>query len=362
MAPYRRRVLNCFAMYANKHVIVTGGLGFIGSNLAIRLVQSGARVTLVDSLIQGCGANFFNIEDIRHRVKLIARDISDAEAFAREIAEADVIFNCAGEISHTMSMIDPERDLQINTLAQLRFLQVCRKVRPGIRIVFASTRQVYGRPEYLPVDELHPTEPVDFNGVHKFAAAEYHLLLTRRGEVRATVLQLSNVYGPRMALHLAQQGFLGTFVANSLAGKPLFVYGEGTQVRDPVFVDDAVHAFLLAGAAASPGPVYNIGGSEQLSLRTIAEVCARTAGAGSDLVQRPFPEAVRTIDIGSYWSDTRRIQADLGWQAGTLFEDGMRRTLEFYRTHLAQYSRQFETAESRGGPDTTPALGETAPS
>lgn len=349
-------------MYAKARVLVTGGLGFIGSSLAIRLVQSGARVTVVDSLIQGCGANLFNIDDIRHRVKLLSRDIADADTFAQEIAEADVIFNCAGEISHTMSMIDPERDLKINTLAQLRFLQTCRKIHPGVRIVFASTRQVYGRPEYLPVDEHHPTEPVDFNGVHKSAAVEYHLLLTRRGEVRATVLQLSNVYGPRMALHLPQQGFLGTFVANSLAGKPLFVYGEGTQVRDPLYIDDVVEAFLLAGAARLPHPVYNVGGGEQLSLHEIAEICAQTAGAGSNLVQRPFPEAVRTIDIGSYWSDTRRIQADLGWQAGTLFGEGMRRTLEFYRMHLPHYSRQFETAESCGASDTAVSLGESAPS
>jgi nucleoside-diphosphate-sugar epimerase len=332
-------------MYKGRRVLVTGGLGFIGSNLAVRLAQEGARVTVVDSMVAGCGANAFNIEPFRDAINVITADIAEARAFHEDLRDAEIIFNLAGEVSHTLSMSDPERDLQLNTISQLRFLQVCRECCPGKRIVYASTRQVYGKPAYLPVNEKHPIAPVDFNGVHKYAATQYHLLLGRRGELSTIVLRLSNVYGPRMALRLTHQGFLATYLRNALAGESLLIYGDGAQVRDPVYVDDVVDAFLLAGNSRHSIGVYNIGGPERLSVETIAGTVASLAG-GLRVMRREFPESLRSIDIGSYSSDNMLAESQLGWTPRTSFSEGVARTLEFYRRHRAKYPLFAEASAS----------------
>lgn len=322
--------------YAGRRVLVTGGLGFIGSNLALRLVELGAEVTVVDSSIEGCGANGFNIEPAGDRIRLISADIADASRFEDEIRASDVIFNLAGEISHTESMRCPERDLNINTISQLRFLLACRTYRPGVRIVYASTRQVYGRPDYLPTDESHPIHPVDFNGIHKFAAAQYHLVLTRMQELDAVILRLTNVYGPRMAIDVPHQGVLGAFIRAAVAGDQLVVYGSGEQLRDPVYVDDAVEAFLLAGAVQpAPARVFNVGGPEALSIRAIAETIAHEGGSTLKFV--PFPNGRARIDIGSCVAGTKCIHERLGWNAKTLFGEGVRRALDYYTANIRQY-------------------------
>ncbi|MEX2260977.1 MAG: SDR family NAD(P)-dependent oxidoreductase [Bryobacteraceae bacterium] len=322
--------------YRDKVVLITGGLGFIGSNLAMRLVEEGASVTVVDSSIAGCGANPYNLAAVRDRVNVIPLDIADASDFASEIRKANVIFNLAGEISHIHSMQFPERDLQINAVSQLRFLQECVRHAPGVRVVYAGTRQVYGVPEYLPVDESHPVNPVDFNGIHKFAATMYHMMLSRAGKLDAVVLRLTNVYGPRMALDIACQGFLGTFLRRALLGEALDIFGDGRQVRDPLYVDDVVEAFLLAGLAVLPSRTYNLGGLEPLSLSEIAETMSREAG-GVPLTYRPFSAERASIDIGSYCSDWQRIHRELGWKPATSFRDGIARTFSYYRSELAHY-------------------------
>ena len=202
--------------YRDVPVLITGGLGFLGSNLAIKLVEEGARVTIVDASVPGCGSNQYNIAPVQDRVAIIAQDISEAASFAPAIREARVVFNLAGEISHIHSMDFPERDLKINTVAQLRFLMECQASNPGVRVVYASTRQIYGVPDYLPVDEHHPIQPVDYNGVHKYATSMYHLMLARAGAIDTVVLRLTNVYGPRMALDIPCQGFLSTFLRRLL--------------------------------------------------------------------------------------------------------------------------------------------------
>lgn len=322
--------------YAGKKVLVTGGLGFIGSNLAIHLVQQGARVTILDSSIGGCGANLYNIEPVRQRVKLIPLDLAETAECSADIAQSEVIFNLAGEVSHIHSMQFPERDLQINVVAQLRFLDNCRKYAPGVRIVYAGTRQVYGAPNYLPVDESHPVQPVDFNGVHKYAATMYHLLLSRRMEIDAVALRLSNVYGPRMALDVPCQGVLGTFLRRLILGQPLEVWNGG-QSRDPVYIDDVVEAFLKAGASSKlPSRTYNVGGPEALALKEIAEILARAAG-GAEIVYKPLPEEQTSMHIGSYSTDSARIAKELDWKASVRFADGSARTLEYYRREWAHY-------------------------
>lgn len=323
--------------YHDRSVLVTGGLGFIGSNLVIRLVELGAKVTIVDCSVEDCGANPHNIRAIAHRVNLIQEDIANASQFRDALAGSDIIFNLAGEISHSHSMRLPERDSWLNATAQLRFLRECAALRPGIRIVFAGTRQIYGAPLYLPVDENHPVQPIDFNGVHKYAACMYHLLWSRSGELDAAVLNLTNVYGPRMAIGLFCQGFLGNFLRRLVRGEPLDVFGDGLQIRDPLYVDDAVEAFLLAGSAPRlPSRMYNIGGPEALPLSRIAALASQKAGTPPPRF-REFPPERKAIDIGSYYANSTRIRNELGFRPTVSFEDGIGRSLAYFRRESPHY-------------------------
>jgi nucleoside-diphosphate-sugar epimerase len=323
--------------YRNLPVLITGGLGFLGSNLAIRLVEEGARVTVVDPSIAGCGANQYNLAPVRDRVSVLAQDIAEPKSFIAAIREAQAIFNLAGEISHIHSMDFPERDLHINTVAQLRFLLECQASNPGVRVVYASTRQIYGVPDYLPVDENHPIQPVDYNGVHKYAASMYHLMLARSGAIDAISLRLTNVYGPRMALDVPCQGFLSAFLRRMLLARPLEIFGDGEQLRDPVYIDDAVEAFLIAGAIErAPSLAYNIGGPEALSLNQIARLATEAAGLDAPS-HRQFPGEIKAIDIGSYHTDSSRAARELNWQPRVNFAQGIRRTLDYYRENLPHY-------------------------
>ena len=325
------------SLYSCKRVLITGGLGFLGSNLALRLVELGAHVTLVDSCVEGCGSNLYNIDSAMTSVETLVASIAETERLAPVLRKADIVFNLAGEISHIHSMLSPERDLRLNNLDQIAFLSACKLFAPGIRVVYAGTRQIYGKPAYLPVDEQHPVNPVDFNGIHKLAAETYHRLLTETGAIDAVTLRLTNVYGPRMALNLPCQGFLGTFFRKGLCGEAIEVFGDGEQLRDPLYVDDAVDAFLRAGAAGVlPSRVYNVGGPEPLPLSAIAGMIA-SAGGRSGVLCRPFPNHLQNIDIGSYRSDCSRIREELGWCPGVDFAQGVRQTLAYYRQCLEQY-------------------------
>jgi UDP-glucose 4-epimerase len=321
--------------YAGKRALVTGGLGFIGSNLVVELVREGAFVTVVDNLTPGCGGNLYNVAPVRDRIRVVSADIGEV---TRDVIEgSDVIFNLAGEISHIHSMQYPERDLQINTVSQLRFLLACCEAAPGVRVVYAGTRQVYGVPKYLPVDEAHALQPVDFNGVHKVAATMYHLMLSRLGRLDAVVVRLTNVFGPRMALDVVCQGFLSTYIRRMMLGQPLEVFGDGMQLRDSMYVTDAVEAFLTAGSVAElPSRSYNAGGSEALSLKQIAAIAAATAGLPEPVVV-PFPSDRKPIDIGSYRTDNRKIRRELGWTPAISFEEGIRRTYEYFKSEFDHY-------------------------
>jgi nucleoside-diphosphate-sugar epimerase len=287
--------------------------------------------------VPGCGANPFNIAPAASNIRVIEACVGDVERLIPALKEAWVVFNLAGEISHSRSMEDPERDLYLNTVTQLRFLMACRAHCPGARILYASTRQIYGKPVYLPVDEQHPVQPIDFNGVHKCAATQYHLLFARRGDLDCCVLRLSNVYGPRMALHLPHQGFLGVYAARALSAEPIAVYGDGTQVRDPLHVDDAVNAFLAVGAApALKSRVFNVGGPHAITLAEIAAVASREGGQ-SPVHYLPFPEHLLRTDIGSYRSDFSRLREELGWNPRIAFAEGFRDTLAYFREHREHY-------------------------
>lgn len=345
-----------FYSYQGRRCLVTGGLGFVGSNLVLRLVRLGARVTVVDSLVPGCGANPSNLRSIAGDLEIVRADIAEPDKFDSALRCADVVFNLAGELSHLHSRDFPERDLAINTTAQLSFTRACARRNPGVRVVYASTRQVYGTPQFLPVHEEHPVQPVDFNGIHKEAASNYHLLLGRSGDIDPVILRLSNVYGPRMALNLTCQGFLSVYLRRALLGQPIEIYGHGLQIRDPAHVDDVVDALLRGGSCSKPAHrIYNVSGSEQLTVESIARIVSSLASA-SPVVYRPFPESRKYIEIGSYYGDTSRIQNDFNWRSTTLFRDGMAKTLEFYRSQPSDYlelirrSRQCSWCDMRREP------------
>ena len=323
--------------YAGKKVLITGGAGFIGSSLARRLTSLGAHVTLVDSLIPNYGGNLFNIEDIRNKVVLNISDVRDPHAMAYLVQDQDFLFNLAGQTSHLDSMVDPQTDLEINAAAQLSILEACRKTNTGIKLVFASTRQLYGKPNYLPVDESHPIRPVDVNGINKLAGEWYHLLYNNVYGIRACALRLTNTYGPAMRVKDARQTFLGIWVRLLIEGKPIKVYGDGKQRRDFNYVDDCVDALLLAGASdAANGKVYNLGSQEVISLKDLAEMMVNLGYGGAyELV--PFPPERKAIDIGDYYSNFTLISKDLGWSPKIGLREGLQRTMEYYKAHSQRY-------------------------
>ncbi|MFH2139894.1 MAG: NAD-dependent epimerase/dehydratase family protein [Pseudomonadota bacterium] len=323
--------------YANKQVLITGGLGFIGSNLARELVAQGAVVTLADSLIPQYGGNPFNIDDIRDKVTVNVCDVRDPYAMGYLLNGKDFLFNLAGQTSHLDSMTDPQTDLEINAAAQLSILEACRKSNPDIKVVFASTRQLYGKPDYLPVDEKHPVRPVDVNGINKLAGECYHLLYNNVYGIRACALRLTNTYGPAMRVRDARQTFLGIWVRLLIEGKPIRVFGDGMQLRDFNYVEDCVTALLLAGASdRTNGKVYNLGSNEVIGLKALAELMT-DLGYGGTYEVVPFPADRKAIDIGDYYSDYSLFADATGWQPRINLREGLARTMAYYQKHQRHY-------------------------
>ena len=325
------------AHYRGRRVLITGGMGFIGSNLARRLVEEGADVTVVDNLFPEYGGNPFNVADIRDRIAQTVGDVRDAPLMERLVEGKDFLFNLAGQTSHLDSMVDPQADLAINAQAQLSILEACRKVNPGIGVVFASTRQVYGKPDYLPVDEKHPVRPVDVNGINKLAGELYHILYANVYGIRACALRLTNTYGPGMRVKDARQTFLGVWLRRLIDGEPISVFGDGQQRRDFNYVSDCIDALVLAGASESAkGRVYNLGSSEVVTLAELARMLVALAGRGTQETV-PFPSERKAIDIGDYWGDFSLIRRELGWEPRVGLRDGLERTLAYYRQHRGHY-------------------------
>ena len=322
--------------FTGRKVLITGGLGFIGSNLARRLVDLGARVTLVDSLIPEYGGNLFNIAGLEDHVQVNISDVRDQHSMRYLVQGQDYLFNLAGQTSHMDSMEDPGTDLEINCRAQLSILEACRRYNPRIKVVFASTRQIYGKPDYLPVDEKHLLRPVDVNGINKMAGEWYHILYNNVYELRACALRLTNTIGPRMRIKDARQTFLGVWVRLLLEGKTFEVWG-GEQLRDFTYVDDVVDAFLLAAASKEAnGEVFNLGCERVIGLKALADLLVEVNGGGRYEI-RSFPPDRKRIDIGDYYADYSRIRSLLKWEPKVSLREGLASTMAFYRDHLAHY-------------------------
>ncbi len=321
----------------NKKVLITGGLGFIGSNLARHLVKVGAKVTVVDSLIPEYGGNHFNLKDLKDEIVIKIADVRDSTSMDQLIPNQDFLFNLAGQTSHLDSMENPFTDLDINAKAQLSILEACRKHNRDIRIVFASTRQIYGKPQYLPVDEQHPWHPVDVNGVNKMAGEWYHIVYNDVYGIPASVLRLTNTYGPRMRIKDARQTFLGIWIRNLLEGKPIQVFGDGLQRRDYNYVDDVVEALLLAATQPEArGKIYNLGAPDPLSLEETAKLmCDLSKGATYEKI--PFPEDRKVIDIGDFVCDYQAFQSTFDWNPMVKFKEGISKSIDYFRENLDYY-------------------------
>ena len=322
--------------FQGARVLITGGLGFLGSNLALRLVELGAKVTLIDCLHPGQGGLRHNVSGFEHRLQVEIGDLRDATLLERAMPGQEVIFNLAGQTSHLDSMQDPQLDLELNCRAHLSLLEAWRRLAPEARTVFASTRQIYGRPDYLPVDEAHPLRPVDINGAHKLAGETYHRLYGEVYGLKASILRLTNTYGPRMRVKDARQTFLGVWISSALTGRPFEVWG-GDQLRDFSYVDDVVEAMLLAASRPETvGAVFNLSGPPPpLSLLGTAELLSRLAGARFEV--KEYPAERRHIDIGDYHADDSFFRRATGWAPRVGLEEGLGRTLDYFRGHLAAY-------------------------
>jgi UDP-glucose 4-epimerase len=325
------------AAFSGKRTLITGGLGFIGSNLARRLVELGANVLLVDSLIPDYGGNLFNITGLEDQVQVNIADVRDVHGMNYLVQGQDIIFNLAGQVSHLDSMCDPYTDLEINCRSQLSILEACREYNPDVKIIYTGTRQIYGRPQYLPVDEKHPIEPADINGVNKLAGEWYHIVYHRVYGLRTVSLRMTNTYGPRMRVKDARQTFIGWWLRQIVEGQELQIFGDGQQMRDFNYVDDLVEALLLAAAnPAADGQIYNLGGDEPISLLELAKLLVEVNGSGSFRIV-PFPDDRKRIDIGDYYGEYAKIYAHLGWRPTVSLWEGLERTITFYHQYREYY-------------------------
>jgi UDP-glucose 4-epimerase len=323
--------------YRGRRVMITGGLGFIGSNLAHRLAELGADVLLVDSLIPDYGGNLHNITGIEDRVHVNIADVRQASTMNYLVQGREVIFNLAGQVSHIDSMRDPHTDLEINCRSQLTLLEACRHHNPAAKVVYASTRQIYGKPDALPVTERHLVRPTDVNGINKAAGEYYHLVYNNVFGVRGCALRLTNIYGPRQLLRHNRQGFIGWFIRLALEDREIQVFGDGSQVRDFVYVDDASEAFLLAGATDSVnGEAFNVGGDEHFAHSEVVDLLVRTAGTGRHRFVE-WPAEKKVIDIGSFYADSTLFKTRTGWTPRVGLAEGLSRTLDYYRTRMEHY-------------------------
>ena len=323
--------------FRNKNVLITGGLGFIGSNLAHRLVNFGANVLLVDSLIPEYGGNLFNIKDIEKNVEVNIADVRDVHSMRYLVQGKDYLFNLAGQTSHTDSMTDPYTDLDINCRAQLSILETCRKYNPTIKIVFTSTRQVYGKPDYLPVDEHHLLHPTDVNGINKMAGERYHILYNNVYGIRSCALRLTNTYGLRMRVKDARQTFLGLWMRQIIEGEEIKVFGDGKQLRDFNFIDDVIEALLISAVSEDAyGQIFNLGCNDHINLKDLAKLLIEINGSGSFSIV-PFPSDRKKIDIGDYYGDFRKFYSKLGWKPKMPLKEGLIYTLEYYKKYGKHY-------------------------
>lgn len=322
--------------FQGKEVLITGGAGFIGSNLALRLVEDGAKVTVLDAMLPSAGGNLFNLRPCRDAVRFVQLNMREGGALPEIVRDKEYIFNLAGQVSHQDSIADPISDMESNICSALNLLEACRHHNPEARVIYTGTRQVYGRPKYLPVDEAHPLNPVDFNGISNLAGEEYHLLYSNIFGIKTVCFRLTNTYGPRLLIKHPRQGFIGWFVNRALMGQPIHLFGGGKQIRDLNFVEDVVDALLLAiTEERCLGKVFNLSG-ERADLFSVASQLVGLTGKGR-VVSVPFPEDLKIIDIGDYYCTSRCFSDLTGWIPKVGLDEGLKRTMAYYQENRSHY-------------------------
>ena len=325
------------SFYQNKKVAITGGLGFLGSNLAIELVRLGAEVRLIDPMFPLYGGNLFNIEEIKDRVEVHLKDIRDEEAMRILVRDQDVIFHIGNQTSHIDSMTDPFLDVDINCRGNLVFLEACRHQNSDVKIVYAGTRAQYGRLESVPVSENHRMNPTDIYGVNKHAGEQYHHIYHQVYGLRTVSLRINNTFGPRHQMKHSKYGILNWMIRLAMDGETIPIFGEGDQLRDFNYVDDVTRAFLLAGSnPKTDGEAYNLGSGNPISFSKIMEKVIDIAGSG-EIQFIPWPDDRKRIETGDYVADFSKIRAELGWNPEVSFEEGMEKTIAFYRKYKKHY-------------------------
>lgn len=330
------KIAESLNIFKNKSVLITGGLGFIGSNLAIKLAQHGANVTVLDSLVPEFGGNLHNIQDMTSSININISDMRDKTSLNILVQNKDYIFHLAGQVSHGDSMREPETDLHVNCVSTINLVEACRHVNPTAKLIYTSTRQVYGAPQNLPVTEDHPQLPIDVNGINKLAGEYYHLLYDRVYGLKSVVLRLTNTYGPRQQIRNNRQGFIGIFIRQALKGEKINVFGTGEQVRDFNHVDDTVNALILAATNENCyGRVFNLGAEKYYSVLDLVNILKETCNIEFDII--PFPENKKIIDIGDCYSDYSRFKKETGWHPTIELPAGIASTIDFYRQHPEVY-------------------------
>ncbi len=323
--------------WAGQRVLVTGGLGFIGSSVTVRLAEAGAHVTVLDALLPEYGGNRYNVAPVVDRIQIVVGDVRDRPLVSSLVEGQDVVFHFAAQVSYLDSMKDPLLDLDISLKGTLNILEECRRVNPTVRVVSIGSRMQFGQVERLPVDENHPMKPQSFYALHKLTAEQYYRLYHEAFGLWTAWLRLSNPFGPRQQIKHSKYGIVNWFVRLALEGRPLTVFGDGAQARDYFYIDDAVEAFLAAARYdGRGGETFNIGGSEPISFKTMAETIAQVTGARVEYV--PWPSAWKLVETGDYVTDIRKARRLLGWAPKVPFEDGIRRTVEYYRSAFDHYA------------------------
>jgi nucleoside-diphosphate-sugar epimerase len=324
-------------LFKGKRVVITGGAGMLGSSIAQRLVELGAQVTVLDAMLPQYGGNAFNLAEIQNEIRFVHGDIRDKALVLRCVEGTEYIFNLAAQVSYIDSNLDIVTDLDINCRGHVNVLEACKETGGHQKIVFASSRFVYGRIEYNPVDEKHPLNCSSIYGIHKLAGEKYHRFFHDRYGVPAVSLRIANPYGPRQQMKHAKYGIVNWFIRQALDGKPLTVYGDGFQQRDYVYVSDVVEAFLFAAASdKTASEVYNVGSGEGTRFRDMADLIAAVI-PGTKVVETEWNPASYFVETGDYITDIKKICRDTGWRPQVSLVEGTNRTVEYYKRYRDFY-------------------------
>ncbi len=320
-----------------KEVLITGGLGFIGSTIAHKSVSLGAKVTIYDACLDPYGWNYANIVEIKDKVSVLKADVRDFDKLKNAVRGKDYVFDCAAQVSHTLSMSDPFLDLDINCRGALNLLEACRRFNDRVKIVYSSTRGVVGTPKYSPVDEEHPTNPADIQGINKLAAEKYFMLYNNAYGLNSCSMRISNAYGPRAQVKTGDYAIVNWFIKRVLSGEPLYVYGDGSQTRDYIYSEDIAEAMILAAQSEkSNGQIFMLGSGVETKFIDVVRLIVKLAGKG-EIVKKPWPPERKAIEIGRFIGSNARIRKVLGWEPKTSLDEGLKQTVEFYCKRLKEY-------------------------